>query len=107
MSALQDPIPTSLTRMSSDLASRAVKMFLLVLKYIGQGGTDLTEAERTQLVLKLYKHTLRRLELRDELFAQLLKQLRNNPHRCALLFSGCFVVGFKACFTLWRMQWTS
>jgi hypothetical protein len=80
--------------MSSDLASRAVKMFLLVLKYIGQGGTDLTEAERTQLVLKLYKHTLRRLELRDELFAQLLKQLRNNPHRCISVFSGCFVAWF-------------
>ncbi|GAQ87147.1 Myosin-related protein [Klebsormidium nitens] len=85
LSFSKDPIPTSLTRMSSDLASRAVKMFLIILKYIGQGGADLTEAERTQLVLKLYKHTLRRLELRDELFAQLTKQLRNNPHRLSSL----------------------
>jgi hypothetical protein len=33
------------------------------------------------MVLKIYKHTLKRAELRDELFAQLSKQTRNNLDR--------------------------
>lgn len=37
--------------------------------------------ERIELVAKLYKHTLKRSELRDELFAQISKQTRNNPDR--------------------------
>jgi hypothetical protein len=39
--------------------------------------------ERIELVGKLYKHTLKRSELRDELFVQILKQTRNNPDRYA------------------------
>ncbi|ONM12491.1 Kinesin-like calmodulin binding protein [Zea mays] len=37
--------------------------------------------ERIEFVEKLYKHTLKRSELRDELFAQISKQTRNNPDR--------------------------
>ena len=35
--------------------------------------------ERIELVGKLYKQTLKRIELRDELFVQISKQTRNNP----------------------------
>jgi hypothetical protein len=41
----------------------------------------ITMDERIDLVAKLYKHTLKRSELRDELFAQISKQTRNNPDR--------------------------
>lgn len=40
--------------------------------------------ERIELVGKLYKHTLKRSELRDELFIQISKQTRNSPDRFAL-----------------------
>lgn len=65
--------------------SRAVKLFQVVLKYTGAdvsvGVTPPTAQEQIDYVLKLYKHTLKRQELRDELFAQLSKQTRNNPDR--------------------------
>lgn len=38
--------------------------------------------ERIELVGKLFKKTLKRVELRDELFAQISKQTRHNPDRC-------------------------
>jgi len=41
--------------------------------------------ERIELVGKLYKHTLKRSELRDELFIQISKQTRNAPERCTNL----------------------
>lgn len=57
----------------------------VVLKYTGMtdGGhsTPPTGQEQIDLLRKLYKHTLKRTELRDELFAQLAKQTRNNPDR--------------------------
>ena len=57
----------------------------VVLKYTGtdlQGGAIPPNAqEQIDLLLKLYKHTLKRAELRDELFAQLSKQTRNNADR--------------------------
>lgn len=37
--------------------------------------------ERIELVSKLYNHSLKRSELRDELFMQISKQTRNNPDR--------------------------
>lgn len=37
--------------------------------------------EQIELVTKLYKQTLKRTELRDELFVQISKQTRNNPDR--------------------------
>ncbi|KAL2609200.1 hypothetical protein R1flu_027773 [Riccia fluitans] len=82
-------IPTSLLKMNSDLMSRAVKLFGVVLKYTGSdasaGTTPLTAQEQIDLILKIYKHTLKRQELRDEMFAQLSKQTRNNPDRPCLL----------------------
>lgn len=81
----KDPIPTSLLKINSDLVSRATKLFQIILKYMGVDSSDrVTSAnldERIELVGKLYKHTLKRSELRDELFVQISKQTRNNPDR--------------------------
>lgn len=86
---LQDPIPTSLLKMNSDLVSRATKLFQIILKYMGIDSSDrVTVAnidERIELVGKLYKHTLKRSELRDELLIQISKQTRNPPDRYASL----------------------
>lgn len=85
----KDPIPTSLLKINNDLVSRAVKLFHIILKYMGVDSSDrLTPTsldERIELVGKLFKQTLKRSELRDELFAQISKQTRNNPERHYLL----------------------
>ena len=52
--------------------------------------------ERIELVGKLYKQALKRSELRDELFAQVSKQTRNNPDRYAYTqisfwWKNCFI----------------
>lgn len=78
----KDPIPTSLLKISSDLVSRSIKLFQVILKYMGiDSPAIISLEERIELVAKLYKHTLKRSELRDELFAQISKQTRNNPDR--------------------------
>ncbi|KAL6651851.1 hypothetical protein ACP70R_010776 [Stipagrostis hirtigluma subsp. patula] len=78
----KDPIPTSLLKISSDLVSRSIKLFHVILKYMGIDSPAIISLdERIELVAKLYKHTLKRSELRDELFAQISKQTRNNPDR--------------------------
>lgn len=88
-SLLQDPIPTSLLKINSDLVSRATKLFHLILKYMGVDSSDRSTPpsleERIELVAKLFKKTLKRVELRDELFAQISKQTRHNPDRCIFL----------------------
>ncbi|XP_050227524.1 kinesin-like protein KIN-14E [Mercurialis annua] len=85
----KDPIPTSMLKINSDLISRATKLFQIILKYIGVDSSDrvapVSLDERVELVGKLYKHTLKRAELRDELFAQISKQTRNNPDRQYLI----------------------
>ncbi|KAJ0988105.1 hypothetical protein J5N97_006461 [Dioscorea zingiberensis] len=85
----KDPIPTSLLKISTDLVSRSVKLFQIILKYMGVDSSDkltpLILDERIELVSKLYKHTLKRSDLRDELFAQISKQTRNNPDRSSLI----------------------
>ena len=78
-------------RINSDLVSRAVKLFQVVLKYMGVDASDratpLSMQDHIELVIKLYKHILKRVELRDEIFAQMCKQTRNNPDRFCLLKS--------------------
>ncbi|WVZ10616.1 hypothetical protein V8G54_015146 [Vigna mungo] len=85
----KDPIPTSLLKLNSDLASRATKLFVIILKYMGVDSSDrvtpLNLDERVELVGKLYKQCLKRSELRDELFLQISKQTRNNPERECLI----------------------
>ncbi|KAF8049664.1 hypothetical protein N665_2159s0015 [Sinapis alba] len=85
----KDPIPTSLLKINSDLVSRATKLFNLILKYMGVDSSDRSTPpsldERIDLVGKLFKKTLKRVELRDELFAQISKQTRHNPDRQYLI----------------------
>lgn len=91
----QEPIPTSLLKINGDLISRAVKLFQNILKYIGVDSSDrlspMSLDERIELVSKLYKHSLKRSELRDELFMQVSKQTRNNPDRCVFRFSNSLI----------------
>ncbi|KAK1259808.1 hypothetical protein QJS04_geneDACA001425 [Acorus gramineus] len=86
----KDPIPTALLKISSsDMVSRSIKLFQIILKYMGvdssERATLLSVEERIELVGKLYKQTLKRPELRDELFMQISKQTRNNPDRYSLV----------------------
>ncbi|KAG5534424.1 hypothetical protein RHGRI_022523 [Rhododendron griersonianum] len=78
----QDPIPTSVLKINNDLVKLAVKLFKLILKYMGVDSPDeVSLDERIELVGQLYKQGLKNSELRDELFAQILKQTRNNPDK--------------------------
>ncbi|KAL8151891.1 LOW QUALITY PROTEIN: hypothetical protein V2J09_021699 [Rumex salicifolius] len=85
----KDPIPTSLLKINSDMVSRATKLFQTILKYMGVDSSDKVTPtsldERIELVGKLFKHTLKRSELRDELFVQISKQTRNNPDKQYLI----------------------
>ncbi|XP_031488283.1 kinesin-like protein KIN-14I isoform X2 [Nymphaea colorata] len=88
LSFQKDPIPTSLLKVNNDLVSRAVKLFQVVLKYMEVEAADrvtpLSMDEKNELIGKLYKQSLKRSELRDELFVQLLKQTRNNQDQHCL-----------------------
>lgn len=75
----QDGIPTSLLKMSNENVSRAVKMFSGILKYQGDNGDQCDQAQRVDIAQKLLHQGLKRPELKDELFMQLLKQTRSNP----------------------------
>ena len=66
--------------MSNDHASRAVKMFSGILKYTGETQEAITDIQRTEIAQKLLHQGLKRPELKDELYMQLLKQTRCNPN---------------------------
>jgi hypothetical protein len=67
-----------LLKLSADNASRAVKMFAGVQKYMTEAGEVLTDGQRAELVQKLLHQGIKRPELKDELYMQLLKQSRGN-----------------------------
>eukprot|EP00873_Tetraselmis_striata_P004861 jgi/Tetstr1/425125/TSEL_015587.t1 len=77
----RDMIPTSLLKLASENQTRAVKMFGGVLKYTGDlvEGEPVTPASRVEVAQKLLHNGLKRSELKDELYMQLLKQTRGNP----------------------------
>ena len=72
----QEHIPTSLLKLSADNVTRSVQMFGSILSYTGDD--KLTEAQRIETVQKLMHQGLKRPELRDELYMQLVKQTRGN-----------------------------
>lgn len=92
----QDCIPTSLLKLSADNASRAVKMFAGVQKYMVEGGEQLTNAQCAELVQKLLHQGIKRPELKDELYMQLLKQSRGNSTPSVIKVS---LLQLLACFT--------
>jgi len=77
----QEPIPTSLLKLAPENASRAVKMHAHIQRYCGDDGRDarLPQATAVEVVQKLLHQGLKRPELRDELYMQLVKQTRGNP----------------------------
>lgn len=81
----KDPIPTSILKITGDLVTRAVKMFEIILKYMGvdspNRGTSPSLEKRIELIEKLYKQAMKRSELRDELFVQISKQSRKCPEK--------------------------
>ncbi|XP_031096108.1 kinesin-like protein KIN-14E [Ipomoea triloba] len=85
----REPIPTSILKINGDLVSKAVKLFQIILKYMGvdssDRGTTIGLDEQIELVCKLLKRALKRTELHDELFVQISKQTRNNPDRQCLI----------------------
>ena len=54
-------------------------MFSGILKYQGDTGEQIDNAQRIEIAQKLLHQGLKRPELKDELFMQLLKQTRGNP----------------------------
>ena len=68
---LQDGIPTSLLKLSTENQARAVKMFGGVQKYMtADGPNPSTEAQRLEIASKLLHQVIRRPELKDELYMQ-------------------------------------
>ncbi|KAL4428851.1 hypothetical protein ABPG77_005289 [Micractinium sp. CCAP 211/92] len=76
----EDSLPVSLLKHNPDNASRAVKMFQSVLQYMGVHGEMLGAMAALELAQKLLHQGLKRVELRDELYMQLVKQTRGNPN---------------------------
>ncbi|GAX81265.1 hypothetical protein CEUSTIGMA_g8697.t1 [Chlamydomonas eustigma] len=74
-----EPVPTSLLKLNGEHVSRAVKMFAGILKYQGDSGEQIDDAQRIEIGQKLLHQGLKRPELKDELYMQLLKQTRCNP----------------------------
>lgn len=76
----REAIPTSLLKLASENQARAVKMFGGILKYTGEltEGDPITPAQRVEVAQKLLHSSLKRPELKDELYMQLLKQTRGN-----------------------------
>jgi hypothetical protein len=79
----EDNLPVSLLKHSSDNASRAVKMFTSVLQFMGVNGEMLSQVATLDIAQKLLHQGLKRTELRDELYMQLLKQTRGCPNPAA------------------------
>eukprot|EP00890_Picochlorum_soloecismus_P006002 jgi/Picsp_1/6402/NSC_03750-R1_kinesin-like calmodulin binding protein len=76
-------IPVALLKHSSENASRAIKMFASILQYMGLQGEMLAQVACLELAQKLLHQGLKRSELRDELYMQLLKQTRGCPNPAA------------------------
>ena len=75
----EDGLPASLLKHSSENQSRAVKMFTSILQFMGVHGEMLSQVAALDLAQKLLHQGLKRTELRDELYMQLLKQTRGCP----------------------------
>ena len=84
-------------------------MFQIILKYMGVDSSDRVTPtnldERIELVGKLYKHTLKRSELRDELFVQISKQTRNTPDRYSLLRYLVFMIVVIIIIIIWACNY--
>lgn len=73
-----DPLPAPLLKLSADSAARAPQLFNSILTYQGETQEQLNDAQRIETIQKLLHQALKRPELKDELYMQLLKQTRGN-----------------------------
>ena len=71
----------SLLKLSADHQGRAVKMFANLLRYCGDApGMDApNQVQAVEIAQKLLHQGLKRGELKEELYMQLVKQTRCNP----------------------------
>lgn len=79
----EDSLPTSLLKLNPENQSRAVKMFNSILHYMGVHGEVLANMQSLELAQKLLHQGLKRPDMRDELFMQLIKQTRGNANSAA------------------------
>eukprot|EP00958_Prasinococcus_capsulatus_P007212 scaffold668_cov385-Prasinococcus_capsulatus_cf.AAC.17 len=76
----------SLLKLSSDHSSRATKIYQNSMKYMGEEtGAFPAQAEEDAIIAKLLKDTLKRPELRDEVFLQMVKLTRGNSDTTSAL----------------------
>jgi len=54
-------------------------MFVSMIKYMGLGREYVTDKQKVEIAQKLLHQGLKRPELKDELYMQLIKQTRGNP----------------------------
>ena len=74
---LQDPLPTSLLKLPGDAPARAVKQFAAVLRFTGDDcAPPPTGGDAASSAAALLATSLKRADLRDELYASLVKQTR-------------------------------
>lgn len=79
----EDNLPTSLLKLSSENQNRSTKMFSLILDYMGIRGDVLSQVAALDLAQRVLHQGLKRAELRDELYLQIIKQTRGCPNPAA------------------------
>jgi len=70
-----DLIPTSLTQLPDEMVRIATALFLCIMGYMG----DRQYWYPPMLAQEILRAGVEHIELRDELYVQVLKQLTNNP----------------------------
>ena len=84
LSNTKETIPTSILRLSNENVPRAIKLFQSILKYTGDDSStsptsSLSTNEEEQILNRILKAVLKRPDLVDEVYVQLVKQTRNAP----------------------------
>lgn len=85
LSNTKETIPTSILRLSNENVPRAIKLFQSILKYAGDDSntsptSSLSASEEEQILSRILKAVLKRPDLVDEVYVQLVKQTRNAPY---------------------------
>eukprot|EP00210_Caulerpa_lentillifera_P002367 g2271.t1 len=76
----EEPLTVPLLSSSVNIASKALKIFSRIQKFLKDEETSLTSNTSLEMIQKLLKKGLKRLEVKDELYMQVLKQSRKNEN---------------------------